>query len=166
MSRRRSLIGDVVGSGATGHRYWRLHPVEGVDGYSWKQGFGFWWHDVYNVELFTSPDATGLDLTEGKSAVASGEYGPSWVAGNILDAETEYSRWAPAWPANTIQWIYVDLGEPQAVHSMSGDWYQNSGFLTGPRNFYLQYSDNAVEWTNLVALATANVSGKQTFLDF
>lgn len=76
--------------------------------------------------------------------VSSTETGGPWGAANATDGVTT-SRWASAF--TDAQWIYVDLGQIDSVCHVNLSWQSACA-----KNFQIQISDDAQNWTTLATI--------------
>ncbi|MCG5241408.1 discoidin domain-containing protein [Azospirillum doebereinerae] len=132
-------------------RYWRIYssgaPYEGAGGYT----------ALYELEMFAAADASGSDLTTGKTATASSVYS-GFPASRAID-DNGTTEWSTADGLASNAWIYVDLVTAAAVRSVT----LTPQLGRTSASVLVQYSSDASAWTTLTTINPANTTGKQTF---
>ncbi|MBP2233144.1 hypothetical protein J2847_006479 [Azospirillum agricola] len=146
-----TLTFDVTSHGLVAARYWRLFssgaPYTGAGDYT----------ALYELEMFGAADATGTDLTTGKTATASSAY-PGFPAGRAID-DNPSTEWSTADGQASNAWIYVDFGTAVTVRALS--LTPQPSRISG--TVFVQYSFDALAWATLATIAPVNVTGKQVF---
>lgn len=125
---------DVVTFPLTTARYWRLYGTE--RGTPW--GYSIWEMNFDNT----------VNFAQGRPAASSSVEGPGMEAGNAVDGN-DATRWASQW--SDPQWMHVDLGAPMTISRVTLKWEYASG-----RNFNIQTSNDAVNWTTVAEVANSD----------
>lgn len=137
--------GGGGGTPATPYRYWRMY-VTAVDGSTSYVSLG-------EIEMFESSDATGTDVTSGKTFSQSGD-GAVGAAGNGADDNigTEAGSSLPL-----PYWWELDLGagNDKALKSMSLRAQRVVPDRT-PKDFVLQGSADRATWADVVTVTGAS----------
>lgn len=87
------------------------------------------------------------NIAIGKTVYSSSNENNELMASNVTDGSMS-SRWSSAWSEN--EWIYIDLGKSYEVAKVKLFW--EDAFAS---NFKLQVSNDAMNWTDVVALGDA-----------
>lgn len=149
-----TVLADRTASGMAGQTF--TEPVSG--------SYRFVRMTVTNASNghWASSDAfevNGKNLALGKSATASSDNGPSYVAANAVDGNT-----ATDWVArggSMPQWLTVDLGTARSISAISQRFHDadQSTF-----KYRIEGSTDNVKWTTLVDRTRAGATG-QTFIE-
>jgi uncharacterized protein YlaN (UPF0358 family) len=91
---------------------------------------------------------SGENLALQKTAYSSGNDDPSRDSSKAVDGDIS-TRWASNYDDNA--WIYVDLGEPKEFDRISLSWEGAYG-----KQFIIQVSNDASEWTNVYTQGAGN----------
>ena len=122
------------------HRYWRLYITE---------NYGGSYTDIAEIILYF--DNLPIDLS-GVTASASSELNASYVASNAIDGITT-NFWRTAISESPCWW-QLDFGVGNEVE-IDGFYvwpYYSVNSANAIKNFILQYSDNAVDWSDAAAI--------------
>lgn len=131
--------------GGAGHRYWRVFVVTPDGDASWTS--------INRLEMYSSAldGAARVDRCVGGTPISStqGGFGGGEVRANAFD-DTNASIWTTAAPAaNRLNcWLGYDFGSPIAIDRFALQ-ARDASLSQTPRDFRLEYSDDAVTWTTL-----------------
>lgn len=103
------------------------------------------------TDTITNVQCTGVvDLAKGKNAVASSLESALLPANSAVDSNFT-TRWASV-PGADPQWIYIDLGARYDICKVILSWEAAFG-----KDFQLQVSDDAINWTTVKTVAANTV---------
>lgn len=118
---------------------------------------------LYEIEMFSAADASGSDLTTGKTVSASSADAGN-PASNAIDDNISVG-WATLAGAATDAWVSVDFGSAVTVRSFTLRAMNTGANARISGTVLLQYSTNNSTWTTLATANPANAADgvKQTF---
>lgn len=146
----------------TGFGAENVAPVTGTAAPYWSllfQGAGFPGHNAVSLnelQMFTATDATGSDLTTGKTATSNSELSSAYDAPKAIDDDPA-TRWGTAVGVMVGARLTVYFGSPVIVKSLSFD------SVSVTNSVKVQYSADGASWTDLATISPANITGIQTF---
>ncbi len=143
-------------------KYWLLEATD----VSWgiESGTGSYYQAFYTIGLYSTTDATGTDLAQGRPASASSVYGGgSYPASNANDGSGG-SYWVSSYPSNSPQWWKVLLPDGSvAVNSVK----LVSSPVSVPlppyttqakaKSYRLQSSYDNANWTTRATFSTTDI---------
>jgi len=139
--------------------YWGITPALGPDGedHNGGLGLGVYATTMYEMQMFESADATGPDLTDGKTITWTATPNPSFPITNFIDNNNS-TRFSTLGTTDSPFIILVATG-PVEVHSLT---------LLPFGGYHAKYYDlissvDGVSFTRVTKFATASAGTLQTF---
>ena len=138
------------------YRYWKF--IAGGEGFSWYSGGDGKVYSLYQLKLFTTNHASGVDYALGSVASASeaaNGHGPELAVDG-----SNATRWGGVWPGagNAGKWIAVDLGVERPILSATFIAYQDQNGIAIPEILNIEASKDEVTWVQFGPFATLNIT--------